>query len=650
MLTPIPPSTRPAVVLRIALLSAIAWLTLPVSALTQRELHWDRLDVTAHLEADGRLTVVETQTIVFTGDWNGGERTFNIRPWQSVDLDGMRRFGPDGWVPMTRDSSLDDVDDYASADGSTVRWRSRLPSDPPFAGTAIRYQIAYGLSGILLKDGDEYRLDHDFAFPDRHGAIAQFALHLTFDPVWQPRTELQPVYTAGPLADGESFVLSIPLGFSGATAPSARDLRRPREIVLGTLVVLGFALLSMLWFFAREQWNGRFAPLTRDIDEPWLAEHIFRHPAEVVAAAWDENVGSAEVVSLIARMVADGTLHSAVGNGKHKRGKTAEMTLRLLVDRDTLRGHERVLVDKLFVGGRTVTSTSVVRAYYRKTGFTPSDEIEPQLKVAVDQMLPAGHAPWGLPVVAPALWVLGLTLIGRNWLEGHPAGLALMVPMAVITAVGWGAGYKFRGYLQWGVREALLCLTPALAIALGAAAYLWFYAGSGRIALPPLTVAGLVSVTLGCLHAAVGALKSRRHRAALAFRKTLTAGRAHFIAELRKDHPALRDEWYPWLLAFELTKEMDAWSTARISPESRSRVGSSDVAHSTSEPASGGAWTGFGGGRSGGGGGGATWQAAASGMAATVSSPSSSSGGGSGGSSGGSSGGGSSGGGGGGGW
>ena len=226
---PIPRRPRPAVLARSALLCLTACLALPLSAFAQRELHWDRLEVTAHLNANGHLTVVEAQTIVFTGDWNGGERTFNIRPRQVVYLDGMSRGGPDGWVPMTRDSSLDDVDDYAWADDDTVRWRSRLPSDPPFAGTTIRYQLAYDLSGILLKDGDEYTLDHDFAFPDRHGPIAQFELHLTFDPAWQPRSEVRPVYTAGPLADGESFVLTIPLAFSGATTPSARDVRRPPD-------------------------------------------------------------------------------------------------------------------------------------------------------------------------------------------------------------------------------------------------------------------------------------------------------------------------------------------------------------------------------------------------------------------------------------
>ena len=66
-----------------------------------------------------------------------------------------------------------------------------------------------------------------------------------------------------------------------------------------------------------------------------------------------------------------------------------------------------------------MTSTSVVRAYYRKTGFTPSDEIEPQLKVAVDQMLPAGHAPGGGPGVGPGLWGVGLAR-GGGWPGAEP--------------------------------------------------------------------------------------------------------------------------------------------------------------------------------------------------------------------------------------
>ena len=75
----------------IGLLCVAACLLVPASALAQRDLHWDRLDVAAHLEADGRLVVTETQTIVFTGDWNGGERTFDIRPRQQLLVTGVYR-------------------------------------------------------------------------------------------------------------------------------------------------------------------------------------------------------------------------------------------------------------------------------------------------------------------------------------------------------------------------------------------------------------------------------------------------------------------------------------------------------------------------------------------------------------------------------
>src|SRR5262249_50941943 len=48
----------------------------PRAQAAQRELHWDALDVEAHLDADGVLDVIERHTMVFTGDWNGGERVF----------------------------------------------------------------------------------------------------------------------------------------------------------------------------------------------------------------------------------------------------------------------------------------------------------------------------------------------------------------------------------------------------------------------------------------------------------------------------------------------------------------------------------------------------------------------------------------------
>lgn len=584
--------------------TALVWLGLcclpPVSAIAQRELSWDSLEVTAHLDADGRLNVAEAQTIVFTGDWNGGERTFDIRPRQHLSFNGIFRAESGGWKALAEDSRLDDADEYGWADARTLRWRSRRPSDPPFAGTSIRYELRYVLSSILLKEGDRYRLDHDFAFPDRAGTIARFALRLTLDPAWQAMSEVRPLYTAVALAPGRSFVLDIPLLYTGTNIPSALDLTRPREVVAGVWIVLGATLLAVLWFFVREKSYGRFAPLMPQVDESWLREHILKYPAEVVAAAWDENVGSAEVVALIARLVGDGKLESSVGKGE---GKRASMTLRLKVDRTALEGHERTLVDKLFFDGRTETSTSIVRAHYRDKGFNPANEIQPALAAAVDATLPAGPSPRRFKAIGLVLFALGTGLILTKWFQGYPGAFGLTLPMVVLAGIGWIAGHQFRAYLDWRRRQALVCLIPALTIAIGVALYLWFYAGRGAVELHPTTVLGIVAVALACIHSSINALKSRRSRQAIAFRKALTAGRAFFVAELGKERPALRDEWYPWLLAFELGRQVDAWSTERPGTGTHPGRGSFDSSQSTSS--SGGQWTGFGGGRSGGAGGGA---------------------------------------------
>ncbi len=211
--------------------TAFAWFALscalPASAFAQRELHWSSLEVTAHLDADGTLNVVEAQTLVFTGDWNGGERTFNIRPRQRLTLEGLSRIDPGGPKALAEDSSLDDIDEYGWTDGQTLRWRSRLPSDPPFSATPIRYELRYSLSGVVLKDDDTYRIDHDFAFPDRAGPIERFELHLTLDAAWQPLSEVRPLYTAGPLSPGTSFVLNVPLRYTGTGVPVVLDVTRP---------------------------------------------------------------------------------------------------------------------------------------------------------------------------------------------------------------------------------------------------------------------------------------------------------------------------------------------------------------------------------------------------------------------------------------
>ena len=71
-------------------------------------------------------------------------------------------------------------------------------------------------------------------------------------------------------------------------------------------------------------------------------------------------------------------------------------------------------------------------------------------------------------------------LIAWNWFRGYPGAFALTLPMLVLTGVGWGAGYTFRGYLALGccAKRCSACCRRSR-WRLGASLYLWFYAGSG---------------------------------------------------------------------------------------------------------------------------------------------------------------------------
>ena len=136
----------------------LVFLFAPAALWAEKSLYWRAMDVRARLDADGRLHVTERQAMVFTGDWNGGQRDFRVNPGQSLKLEGIWRMDPEtGKRKPLSEGDLSEVDHYGWKDRHTLRWRSRRPSDPPFAGTEIDYEIAYTLSGILLRQGDSLR-------------------------------------------------------------------------------------------------------------------------------------------------------------------------------------------------------------------------------------------------------------------------------------------------------------------------------------------------------------------------------------------------------------------------------------------------------------------------------------------------------------
>ena len=160
-------------------------LAAPPAAAEPRTLRWSRLAVTAHLDADGRLQVQEQHSIVFNGVWNGGERVFRTSLENLLHLDRISRIDEAGHViPLREDKSLSLVDDYTWSNSNAVRWRSRLPSDPPFQHREITYRLEYTDANILIPADGSYLLDHNFGLPDLEWPIDEYSVDLSLDPVW----------------------------------------------------------------------------------------------------------------------------------------------------------------------------------------------------------------------------------------------------------------------------------------------------------------------------------------------------------------------------------------------------------------------------------------------------------------------------------
>lgn len=616
-----------------------------------RELHWRAIDVTARLDSSGQLHVRERQDMIFTGDWNGGERRFNIRVGQKLIFQRLLRVdsttGREEEMPK---GSLDVIDNYDWGSNRVLRWRSRQPSDRLFLDTPLTYILEYTLSNILVPRGEGYVLDHDFAFADRGGDIEHFTLQLTLDSAWHAPPGFTGSYGPVRLTPGNGYVVTAPLAYGGVGTPAGLlSASAPLRYALGAILILTLIALGQR-VVTTERATGRFGPLVpvEAINDAWLAEHLLSMLPEVAGAAWDDSTGAAEVAAVLARMEAEKKVRSRVETKKTWMSSSHELHMSLLVQRSQLSDYELGLVNALFMPGSSQTSTREVRARYAKSGFDPAGTIRKPLEELVRRLGPRSSE-----FIRPSRWpsvmlfMTGVALMAR-------AGM-LNASDAIVAAVGGAFSLPFYGFaavqaILWrnrvqawmahSFRYLLPMSVPTVAL------LILLYTGAFR--LGGLALAGLTALCLAFWNSVLNLARARQAPSLLALRKRLASARAYLQEQLRREQPALRDEWVPYLLAFGLGPQMDKWFRAFAGASSGISHGA--VAQSSGGGWSGarseGSWTGFGGGGGfSGGGSSGSWAAAVGTMAAGVAAPSSS-----GSSGGGSSGGGSSGGGGGGGW
>jgi hypothetical protein len=270
----------------------------------------------------------------------------------------MARINPDGTRHALSRGALSAVDEYGWTSANVLRWRSRLPEDPPFEKTELTYELAYTLTGVLVKQGSAYSLDHNFGLPDASWPIQKLTVSLELDPVWKPEGRFSGTYESGVLAPGADFLVAVSLHYTGSGNPEVSASVASPALRKGLLGVLGAAivLLYAAWR-RREKALGRFAPLTspETIGGAWLEKNLFSLAPEEAGALWDEKIAAPEVSAVIARLVAEKKL-ATDADGK-------KLTMRLLVPVSELSGYDQDLVQALFFGGRQQTDTDAIKAH-----------------------------------------------------------------------------------------------------------------------------------------------------------------------------------------------------------------------------------------------------------------------------------------------
>jgi len=626
----------------------LLFLTLLLAASTAqaKSLYWPAIAVDAQLDGNGLLHVSETQTYIFDGDWNGGERQFNIRAGQSLHLEGVDRIDGTRIIPLTR-GDITAVDHYDLLDNSTLRWRSRLPEDREFENTELTYRIRYTLSGVLILRNNHFKLAHDFAFPDRQGNINHFTLHFTIDPLWSGIDSPLTINQEN-LEPGRSVIVRGELKYHGTAAPASVivPISPWTGRVLLMLLAAGLGAL-LLRFLALERKVGRIGNLVplATVDDPWLEKTVFSLPPEVIGAAWDGKIGAAEVAAILATLEHDKKIKTSI---QPRFLRKPIMTMELLADRSSITGYHGSVINKLFFNNRVNTDTNAITEHYKGSGLDLAaiiqKPVEQQLNSFPKWTEKTRPVNWKFDlIVLPA--VFALLVITGVWGGSNDGGLAASAGFLGVWSLALAtvaARFNSRAINNMTLRFALVIAfaLPPLVVT----AYYLLEAPAFLFRAPALLAAVIWNLAL--FNLILDALRIDEAPEKIAVRKKLLSARDYFLQQLRSPTPHLSDNWFPYLLAFGLGSNVDSWFRSHGKTITSMDTGSHSSSSSFSGSSSGGpTWTG-GGGSFGGAGASGAWAAAAAAVGAGVSAPGSSSGG----SSSGGGGGGSSGGGGGGGW
>lgn len=438
------------------------------SSASARDLSWNELDVYATLDAQGVLHVSETHVMLFNGDWNGGERTFDVREGQKLQVERVTRIddATHRRIELVR-GSLATVDHWDFFGPTTIRWRSRYGHDPVFENTTLTYVIDYTIANVLAQSLDgSYRLDHDFAFPGRPGEIRRFRLNLGVDATWRVIKGAPVSITTGPLQPGEKYVVHAEMTGGALAKPSVMNIAASLTNLLWRLIMIATTafIIGAWWlrFLSRERADGRFTPLQLDIiNRVWLEQNSHILIPEVASALFHGKVSEDAVSATLAKLTDRGAIATSTSAGN-------VLHLQMRQPFEEFRGYERDLIQALFLG-HTETDTIAIREYYASSGFRPANVIRAGVTEAVEKLLREPVPKRGLfgclaGLAISVSLVCSLLLLGEDITSAARFTAMLSLGFIIVVALAHlSKAAAWRDDLQATERGSVDFMRPAIA-------------------------------------------------------------------------------------------------------------------------------------------------------------------------------------------
>ena len=560
---------------RMALLFGLLTCAVPLARAQGGIVTWNRLDVSARLDNDGRLEVAETHELKIQGEATVMSRSFNYAADQIVTVHGVFRLEADGSKTPLKIAPVEGADAY-----QIYRWGLQFSlkgeHDPAFGGvTTRRYLIEYALHGALTPAWDmaagrlpldsgtsprnpldrlkevwagwraawpeldrRYRLDHDVVFPSRGSpeGLTELNYRLEYDTAWVLLDKDRDLGVATPDVD---YRVQRILRYLPEGRPKAVDVSQAafRLSTLAAPLLLGLAL--GLLFIAADR---LFHPSPRG-DRALFESRVASLPKELILDQLGDAAAAPSFRTFLLHMAARKKIGISI-ESQATDETSAKVRLRLTTDRAKLDPFEREVVEGIF-GPQDTVSTADIQDRYRGETFNPNRIVDRAFG-----MLRAKKTVKGRPLLSAlhlGFMATGVVLMVRSLADQtltDPAPLfAGLVPGHILVTL-WAAGSKTRrpgfvsiliGVTTLGLLGAALALSPNTPL-------------SGAVAL------GLAVLSTGhCV-----GLMARMPKPGPADLE-LDAARRWALAELRKPRPDLSDTWIDALEALGAGRALARW-------------------------------------------------------------------------------------------